>query len=87
MARKTDGEKIDELEKLISTLVERVDNVRNVMLDRERFAIVEERLNQLKKDIDAAANRKWSLGSAILGGAVGTILAFLLQLALPYLKK
>lgn len=41
MTRKTDGEKIDELERIVSTLVERVDNVRREMIDRERLAVIE----------------------------------------------
>src|SRR5262249_4015268 len=46
MVRKTDGEKIDELVVLITTLKERLDNVRDELKD-------------LKKDLDESRRRLW----------------------------
>jgi hypothetical protein len=86
MARKTDGEKIDELEKVVSTLLERFDSIRREAIDRERMAIVEERLNQLKKDIEEAGRRRASFWPPIAGGIVGAILMFLVQLIRDHLK-
>jgi hypothetical protein len=74
MARKSDGEKIDELEKLAATLVERVDNVRK-------------ELDEFKKSIEEASRRRWSIWPSIIGAFVGAILGFLAQLALLQLKK
>lgn len=73
MARKTDGEKIDELEKLVAILRERVDYIRAEMIDRERFAVVEDRLNELKEAI------RWrrSLWPPILAAIIGSILTLL----------
>ena len=87
MARKSDGEKIDELEKLVAALQERLDNVREQMIDRVRVGVIEERLNELKKTIEESGRRQWLLVPAIIGGIVGAVLAFLAQLALAYLKK
>jgi spore coat protein CotH len=87
MPRKTDGEKIDELEKTVAALVERVDNVREAMIDKERLAVIEERLNELKKGIEEAGRRQWAIVPPIVGGLVGAILALLIQLALSYIRK
>jgi hypothetical protein len=62
MARKSDGEKIDELQQIVSTLVERLDNVRREMIDRERVAPIEERLNEFKRTIEEAGRRRWGHG-------------------------
>ena len=48
MARKTDGEKIDELEKLAATLTERLDNVR-------------EEVKEIKRQLDEASHRRAAL--------------------------
>ena len=84
MARKPDGDKIDELEKLVATLVERVDAVREEMIDRERMAVVEERLNQLKATVEEASRRRWLLWPSIVGAIVGSILTAILM---AYFKK
>ena len=52
MSRKTDGEKIDELQILVASLVERLDNTRKEMVDRADFAVVEDRLNELRRNIE-----------------------------------
>jgi hypothetical protein len=87
MARKSDGEKIDELEKLAATLVERVDYVRTEMIDRERFAVIEDRINELKRSVEEASRRRWSIVPSVLGGVVGFVLTPLARLALAYLKR
>ena len=48
MARKTDGEKVDELTILAATLTERLDNVRQELKD-------------LKRDLETARGRLWLL--------------------------
>ena len=45
MARKTDGEKIDELEKLVATLVERGDT------SRKELAAVRDEITELAKSV------------------------------------
>src|SRR5438309_830993 len=87
MSRKSDGEKIDDLEKIVSTLVERVDNVRDAMIDKERFAVIEERLNELKKTVEEAGRRRWAIVPSIVAAVIGSILTLLGQLALTSLKK
>ena len=87
MTRKSDGEKIDELEKIVSTLVERLDNVRREMIDRERLAVIEERLNEFKRIVEETGRRHWSIWSSFVGGVIGAIVAFIGQWALTYLKK
>jgi chromosome segregation ATPase len=65
MARKTDGEKIDELEKAFATLTERLDNVRkdlntagtNLTEAMKAFGSVQTELALLKKEIEAL--QKW----------------------------
>jgi hypothetical protein len=67
MARKTDGDKIDELEKLAARLVERIDNVRQEMADKERLAVLEERVNELKRTLEEAGRRRWSVLPSLVG--------------------
>jgi hypothetical protein len=87
MARKTNDEKIDELEKLVATLIERVDSVRKEMIDRERMAVIEERLNEFKKTVEEAGRRRWAILPSIAAAVIGSILTLLGQLAITYLKK
>ncbi len=87
MARKSDGEKIDELEKIVAALQERLNNVREEKSDKATVAVIEERLNELKKIYEEAGRRRWSLAPAIIGGIIGAVLGFLAQLALTYLRK
>ena len=86
MGRKTDGDKIDELEKLVATLIERVDNVRKEMIDKERLAVIEERVNELKKSVEEASRRRWSLWPPIIGGVIGAMLTFVAQLVLKLIR-
>jgi hypothetical protein len=57
------------------------------MIDRDRLAVVEERLNEFKKTIEETGRRRWALVPSIIGGIIGAVLGFLAQLALTYLKK
>ena len=81
MPRKTDGEKIDDLEKLVATLVERVDNVRNEMVKKETAASIEVRLGSLEE----TARRRFSFWPPIVASVIATVLTWLLALAV--LKK
>lgn len=85
--RKTAGDKIDELEKLVATLTERLDYTRRELIDSERFAVVEERLNELKKAVEETGRKGWSLLSVIVGATVGGIIGSVLTFALSQLKK
>ena len=97
MTRKTDGEKIDELERFVAALFERMDNVRkeleqleksiDKMIDPAGFAVVEDRLNELKKKAEETGTRRWSFLSSLLGAVIGAVLAILGQLLLAYLKR
>jgi hypothetical protein len=91
MPSKTNEDKIAELEKLGAMLVERVDNVRNEMMDRERLAIIEERLNEFKKSVEEATRRRSALTPVIVGAVAASVLTFLLtllaQLILAHFKK
>ncbi len=87
MPRKADGEKIDELEKIISTLIERVDNVRQEKVDKERFAVIEERLNEFKKTIEEASRRRSLFWPTIVGVLIGSVLSFLGNILLSRLTK
>ncbi len=57
MARKTDGEKIDELSVLAATLTERLDNVRK-------------ELRELKDELEEARRRTWLLVPPIVAALV-----------------
>jgi len=71
MGRKTDGEKIDELEKVVATLAERLDNTR-----RELTALRDD----LKRGEEDAVRRRWALLppviSAVLSGIISALVAF-----------
>jgi hypothetical protein len=57
MARKTDGEKIDELVVTVATLTERLDNVR-------------EELRELKRELDEARRRLWLIVPPLVAALV-----------------
>jgi len=66
MPRKTDGDKIDELEKIVATLTERIDYVRkeldgaatNISNSINAFADLKTDLAVLKKDVEVLQNWK-----------------------------
>jgi hypothetical protein len=78
----TNSERIAELEKLVAALMERVDNIRRQMVDNARFAVIEERLNELKKRVEEAEQRRWSIWPSVIGGVIGAVVGFLGQLLL-----
>lgn len=82
----TNTEKIDELVKLGATLDERINNVRNEMVDRERIAVIEERLNELKRTVEESGRRQWSAYSLVMAAVVSGIVSILVQLV-TNLKK
>ena len=92
---KTNSEKIDDLSQLTTTLNERLDTVRRDVeaLDaRERkgeeslnevkmkLAVLEERLNEMKKGLEEATRRRWSVVPSLIGAIIGGILAILGQI-------
>ncbi len=83
----TDGEKIHELERLVYTLIERVDNVRKEMIDKERLAVIEERLNEMRRTSEGSVARRWLLWSAIIGAVVGAVVGPLGTWAVTHLNK
>jgi hypothetical protein len=86
MARKTDGEKIDELMIIVTSLKEELAYVRREKVDVVQFVRVEERLEQLRKDLEEASRRRWSLVPSLVGGIIGAGLTFLGQLLLKRLN-
>src|SRR2546428_6532509 len=105
MPGKTHGDKIDELAKLAATLDERLNNARTgleqlaggqdklvekVDAVRQEVAVIRERLNELKSNVQEAAKRRfgfWSLTVAtILGSVFGSAITLLGQALLKYVK-
>jgi hypothetical protein len=80
MARTDD--KIVELEGLVATLTERIDHARREMVDRERFAVMEERLNELKRTLEERRRLHWTVLPAIVGAISGGVVTIAVQLAL-----
>ena len=80
--RMTNSDRIIELEKLVATLTARVDSILQLKVDKADFAVVEERLNELKKRVEEAEGRRWSIWPAVIGGVIGAVLGFLGQLLL-----
>jgi hypothetical protein len=90
MARKTDGEKIDELEKVVATLIERVDavqrDIEGIAELKRDVAVLEERLNELKRVVEEAGRKRWAVLPPLIGAIVGAALTLLLQLLLHSLR-
>lgn len=101
MAGQAHGPKIDELMKLTSALEERVDNVRKEAEDIHkeqdglydwhkkidtRLAVVEERLNELKRVTEEASRRRASFLPPLLAVLVGSAITILVQMILALLK-
>ena len=85
MARKTDGEKIDELDKLCARLDERVNHIRGEMIKPQELAEVKTRLAELKERVDRAGNRGWTILLALIAAVIGSCLTLLVQLTLAHL--
>jgi hypothetical protein len=81
MPRKTDGEKVDELEKSVAILIERVDTVREqikLLADlTTKTALLEQHVSDMKKGHETRGNRIWSLMPPLLAGAIGGAIALL----------
>ena len=90
MPRKTDGEKVNDLEKLVATLVERVDNLRgeveSIAESATRIAVFEERLNELKRVGEESSRKLWSLLPPLLGALLGAALTLLVQQLLQFVS-
>jgi hypothetical protein len=85
--KNTDKDKIGELERLADTLVERIDAVRREKADNTAVAVLEERVNRLKQDVEEGRSRSWSLVQLLVGGLIGGGFTLLVQLLLQHLKK
>ncbi len=82
MARKTDGEKIDELEKLVAALIERVDNLRKDVDAADaarRITLVEHQLAELKKNQEKWGQRIWMIVAPLVAAIIGSLLTYLLK--------
>jgi len=77
MARKTDGEKIDELVTVVATLTERLNAVREEIEALPglitKVAVQEQQFNELRNRTEEASRRRWSLVPAIVGAVLGGI--------------
>src|SRR5438046_2241301 len=94
MARKTDGEKIDELSGTVTTLVERFDNLRRELdtltprvLEVERtlgefktrVALLEHQTASLNQAQEKWGQRLWLLLAPLVGAVVGSLLTYYLH--------
>ncbi len=83
MARKTDGEKIDELEKLVAKLNERLDNAAKELsrlLDLPtRIALLEHRVANLEKNQERWGQRIWMVLAPLIAAVVASLLTYLLK--------
>lgn len=85
MARKSDGEKIDELDKVVASLVTRMDGVTQEIRDIEvskivqRLAVLEAEVADLKKWRDESRRLGWSIVIPILTAIAGAVFAYILK--------
>jgi hypothetical protein len=83
MARKTVGEKVDELEKNVAAVVARLDNACNELSRlpdlRIQVAVLEQRIVQLEKSRELWGQRLWLILAPLVGAVVGSLLTFLLR--------
>ena len=81
MARKADGEKIDELLILVATVQERLNavlkEIEGLRALTTKVALLEQQYDDLRHRAEEASRRRWSLlpavVSAVLGGAIALI--------------
>ena len=86
MARKSDGEKIDELQQLVTTLKVSIDNIHSEIQTlaelRMKVAVLEERLNELKRAGEESGRKLWAMLPPLVAIVVGSLLTLLIQLFL-----
>ena len=83
---------IAEVSEAVAILLERLDGLRREVASgvdhsskndeslnavNTKLAVLEERLNELKKGLEEATRRRWSVLPSVVGGLVGGILGFL----------
>jgi uncharacterized membrane protein YoaK (UPF0700 family) len=86
MTRKTDGEKIDELVRLAAALEEQVDGLAQQLSQHDRdlrdlkpnFAVVSDRVEELRKSQERWGQRLWMLLAPFAGAVIGSLLTFFL---------
>jgi hypothetical protein len=94
MAGRTQGEKIDELMRVTTSLAARVDNLEGAERDlkaahgrfREelagltvRLALLEHQMNDLRKGKEEWGRRLWAIVGPILGALVGGVIGYFLH--------
>src|SRR3954464_3072495 len=94
---KTQGEKVDELSQLTATITERLDSVRRDVETvnargqksedalnevRRNLAVIEERLNEMKRAIEEGGRRRWSIVPSLIGVIIGGVITFLTQITI-----
>lgn len=86
MAVKTNTEKIDELSRVVATLTARLDYVKSTT-DKvpeiiTKFAVIEDRVAELRNRADETARRKWSIVPALVGATVGALVTLISQVSI-----
>lgn len=78
----TQGEKIEELSKLAAALNERVDNLREQVIDlREliaKVAVLEQKVEDLRAGGQEWARRLWMILAPLVSGILGALLLYYL---------
>jgi hypothetical protein len=88
LARKTDGEKIDELTIITATLTERHNAVRKELDGLAGLAIkvafLEQQCNDLRNRAEESSRRRWSLLPALISAVLGGIITLAGQAVIRY---
>jgi predicted nuclease with TOPRIM domain len=102
MPGRTNTERIEELSRELTALVERGDNLRDRTTNLEtevaairrslatietRLALIEDKLNQFKSTSEESSRRRWTFLIAFFGAVIGAALTFLTNLAIAYFRK
>ena len=83
MPSKTNTDRIVELERIVATLTERTDNLKE-MLDqvgdlRTRIALLEHQVQELRTQLQEASQRRWSLVPVVIAAILGALGMLLVQ--------